>query len=186
MLVTHDPLEAMVLADRILVLEDGRTVQTGLPAEVARRPATEYVARLVGLNLYTGVMADRETRRVDLDSGGALFAAGHDPDEPGSAEVLALPGARMLVAVSPTAIALHARRPDPGSARNLWSGRVSGLELLTDRVRVAVEGMPDALVDVTPAAVAALALQPGAEVWLTAKATEVIAYPDPGRAPVVL
>jgi molybdate transport system ATP-binding protein len=194
-LVTHDPLEAMVLADRILVLEDGRTVQEGPPADVARRPATEYVARLVGLNLYTGTLADRETRRVELDSGGVLLAAGHDRDEatkgpagapPGSGSVVPLPGSRMLVAVPPTAISLFTREPDPGSARNVWTGTVTGLELLTDRVRVAVEGMPDALVDVTPAAVAALALQPGTRVWLTAKATEVVAYPDPGRAPLVV
>jgi ABC-type sulfate/molybdate transport systems ATPase subunit len=45
LLVTHDPLEALVLADRLLVLEDGRIVQAGTPAQIARRPATEYVAR---------------------------------------------------------------------------------------------------------------------------------------------
>ena len=54
LLVTHDPLEALVLADRLLVIEDGRIVQQGTPADVARRPATDYVARLVGLNLYAG------------------------------------------------------------------------------------------------------------------------------------
>ena len=173
-LVTHDPLEAMVLADQILVIEGGSVVQQGPPAEVARRPATEYVARLVGLNLYPGSLVQAEGRRIGLDGGGHLIAAGHDPDQ-----VPSLTGARMLVAVSPTAISIHAREPDPGSARNLWSGRVVGMELLTDRVRVAVEGRPDALVDVTAAAVAALSLQTGQQVWLTAKATEVIAYPQP-------
>jgi molybdate transport system ATP-binding protein len=49
--VTHDLVEAMVLADRLVVLEDGRVVQSGAPAEVARRPRTAYVAGLVGLNL---------------------------------------------------------------------------------------------------------------------------------------
>jgi molybdate transport system ATP-binding protein len=180
-LVTHDPLEAMVLADRILVLEGGRAVQAGPPAAVARRPATEYVARLMGLNLYPGVIADRATGRITLDRGGTLLAAGHLPDD-GEARVHPLPGDRMLVAVSPTAISLHTRPPDPGSARNLWTGRVAGLELLTDRVRVAVEGHPSALVDVTPAAVAELELQAGQQVWLTAKATEVVAYPDTGTA----
>ncbi len=57
-LVTHDPLEAMVLADRLMVLEAGRLVQQGTPAEVARRPASPYVARLVGLNLWTGTLDD--------------------------------------------------------------------------------------------------------------------------------
>ena len=54
LLVTHDPLEAMTLADRLLVLQDGRAVQVGTPAEVARRPGTAYVGALVGLNVYRG------------------------------------------------------------------------------------------------------------------------------------
>jgi molybdate transport system ATP-binding protein len=168
-LVTHDPLEAMVLADSILVLEGGRVVQQGPPAAVARQPATEYVARLVGLNLYPGALTDPASRRVALDAGGHLYAAGPPGTEP---------GARMLVAVSPTAISLHVREPDPGSARNIWTGHVAGLELLTDRVRVAVTGEPDALVDVTAAAVAELGLWVDRRVWMTAKATEVLAYPD--------
>jgi len=48
-LVTHDPVDALALADRIHVLEGGRLVQEGVPAEVAARPATAYVARLVGM-----------------------------------------------------------------------------------------------------------------------------------------
>ena len=177
LLVTHDPLEAMVLADRILVLEGGRVVQEGVPAAVARRPATEYVARLVGLNLYRGAVTDRSTSRVELDDGGTLFAAGHDDD---GAHVVPLPSTRMLVAVAPTAISLFTHAPDAGSARNVWTGVVSGLELLTDRVRVAVDGAPDCIVDITPAALAELGLRTGQPVWLSAKATEVTAYPDPG------
>ena len=53
-LVTHDPVDAMALADRVLVVEDGRVVQAGTPAEVNRRPRTDYVARLVGLSLLPG------------------------------------------------------------------------------------------------------------------------------------
>ncbi|WP_043673987.1 ABC transporter ATP-binding protein [Clavibacter michiganensis] len=53
-LVTHDPVDALALADRIHVLEDGRPVQEGAPAEVAARPATAYVARLVGMNRVAG------------------------------------------------------------------------------------------------------------------------------------
>ena len=55
-LVTHDPLEAMVLADRLLVIEGGRAVQQGTPAEVSEHPASSYVARLVGLNLWPGTL----------------------------------------------------------------------------------------------------------------------------------
>jgi molybdate transport system ATP-binding protein len=175
LVVTHDPLEALVLADRILVLEGGRVVQEGEPAQVARRPATQYVARLMGLNLYAGALADPATGRVELDAGGTLHAAAHETDDEAPADL----AGRVLVAVAPTAIALHASEPAPGSPRNVWPGTVTGIELLTDRVRVAVDGRPGALVDVTAAAVAALRLAVGQRVWLTAKATEVTAYPDP-------
>jgi molybdate transport system ATP-binding protein len=172
--VTHDPLEAMILADRLLVLEDGRVVQAGAPAAVARRPATDYVARLVGLNLYAGTATG--SGGVRLAGGGTLTAAG-DAEETGTSGA-PVSGAKVLVAVPPTAIAVHPAQP-AGSPRNVWPGVVDTLELLTDRVRLAVSGAPPALVDVTPAAVAELGLAPGSRVWLAVKATEVIAYPAP-------
>jgi molybdate transport system ATP-binding protein len=169
--VTHDPLEALVLADLILVLEEGRIAQTGTPAEVARRPVTEYVARLMGLNLYSGRLVDPMQGRIQLDAGGELIAAtGPQGLQKGS---------RVLAALSPTAISLHLGQLPEGSPRNVWRGTVTGVELLTDRVRVAVKGSPDALVDVTAAAVADLRLAPGLEVRLSAKAGEITAYPAP-------
>ena len=161
LLVTHDPLEALVLADRLLVLEQGRIVQDGTPAQVARQPASEYVARLVGLNLYAG-HADGE--RVVLDRGGALVI----PDHGQHGDV--------LVAVRPSAIVVSTRQPIAGSARNAWPARVAGLALLADRVRLDLDGQPPALVDVTPAAVAELSLTAGTDVWLTVKATELEVY----------
>ncbi|KQX62851.1 ABC transporter ATP-binding protein [Angustibacter sp. Root456] len=170
--VTHDAVEAMVLADRLLVVEAGRVVQQGAPADVARRPATDYVARLVGLNLLAGRAADAEGL-VTLDAGGELRGA--------AADVRA--GDRVLVSVPPHAVSLHAEHPVPGSARNVWQGTVDGLEPLHDRVRVHVDAQPPVLVDVTPGAVAELRLVPGARVWLTVKATEVEVYPDPAPTP---
>ena len=170
-LVTHDPLEAMVMTDRLLVLEGGRVVQDAVPADVARRPATPFVARLVGINLYAGEL-DPASSRVHLDGGGTLVAA----SEPGTA-------GRVLVGLRPSAITLHVTRPDRASTRNAWPGQVTGLELLGDRVRVQVAGEPSALVDVTPGAVAELRIEPGLPVWLTAKATETDAYPDVATLP---
>ena len=174
-LVTHDPLEAMVMADRLLVLEHGRVVQEGAPAEVARRPATQYVATLVGLNLYPGtVRAGSST--VVLDAGGTLVAAGHG-EQTSSAEWSA-PTGRVLVVVRPTAIAIHAEPPGAASPRNSWPGVVAGLEFLGERVRVQVDGTPAARVDITADAVADLRLAAGSPVWLTAKATDVDVYPE--------
>ena len=54
LLVTHDPLEAMAMADRLVILEHGRVLQSGTAAEVTQRPRSRYVADLVGVNLFRG------------------------------------------------------------------------------------------------------------------------------------
>src|SRR5919199_4165745 len=72
-LVSHDPVDAMALADRVVVVEEGRVVQAGTPAEVAGRPRTDYVARLVGLSLLPGT---GEGTTVRLDGGGAVAGGG--------------------------------------------------------------------------------------------------------------
>ena len=156
LLVTHDALDAMVLADEIVVLEQGRVVQRGTPGGVARAPRTDYVARLVGLNLYRGTAS---AGRATLDGGGVLQSA-DAPDGP------------VLLTFPPSAVSLHRTRPE-GSARNAWPGQVSGLEQHGATVRVAVSATPPVLADVTTAAVNELALVPGQQVWATVKATEV-------------
>jgi len=165
-LVTHDPLEALVLADQLIVLESGRIVQEGTPAQIARQPATDYVAKLVGLNLYAG-RADGAT--VALAGGGTFVI----PDRGQHGDV--------LVAVRPSAIVVSGQRPQSSSARNMWQARVTGLTLLADRVRLDLDGHPPALVDVTPAAVAELSLDPGSQVWLTLKATDLEVYTHSDR-----
>ena len=161
LLVTHDPLEALVLADRLLVLEHGRVVQEGTPAQVARRPATEYVARLVGLNLYAGTA---DGAHVALEHGGSFVV----PDHHERGEV--------LVALRPSAVVVNTHPPEGSSVRNTWPATIAGLTLLTDRVRLDLQGEPSALVDVTPAAVAELGLDAGQQVWLSAKATDLEVY----------
>jgi molybdate transport system ATP-binding protein len=168
-LVTHDPLEAMVLADRLLVIEGGRLVQEGSPTEVARHPASPYVARLVGLNLWSGRL-DAASGVVALDDGGELAVATQAQAGP------------VLVSLRPSAITVHTEWPEHTSTRNVWEGSIVDMELLVDRVRLQVQGVPSALVDVTPAAVSELTLDVGKRVWLSAKATEAEAYPEAGRS----
>jgi molybdate transport system ATP-binding protein len=168
LLVTHDPLEALVLADQVVVLEGGRIVQEGTPGQIARQPATDYVAKLVGLNLYAG-RADGS--QVELTGGGAFVIANRDAH------------GDVLVAVRPSAMVVSGEHPQPSSARNTWPATVTGLTMLADRVRLDLEGKPSALVDVTPAAVAELSLRPGSQVWLTAKATDLEVYPHTDKQP---
>jgi molybdate transport system ATP-binding protein len=158
-LVTHDPLDALVLADQVVVMEAGRVVQAGAPAELARRPRTEYVARLAGLNLLRGT-AHGTTAVV----GGThvAIAEAHYGD--------------VLLAIRPTSIAVHLQAPE-GSPRNAWPAVLTSVEVHGDQVRLATSGPLDLLVDVTPDAAAQLRLAPGTAVWLAVKATEVTAYP---------
>lgn len=160
-LVTHDPLDALVLADRLVVLEAGAITQEGVALDVARRPASAYVARLLGLNLLRGTAHDGD---VTVDGGGTLHVTDRTVSGP------------VLVAARPSAISLHLQEPE-GSPRNVWSGTVDGIESIGDRVRVTVAGAPTVMVDVTAAAVADLRVGRGDVVWLSAKATELEVYP---------
>jgi molybdate transport system ATP-binding protein len=166
LLVTHDPLEALVLADRLLVLEDGAIVQDGTPAQVTRQPATEYVARLVGLNLYPG---RAERGAVALDAGGAFAFPGHDQR------------GDVLVAVRPSAVLVTSQRLASDGA-STWPARVTGLTLLADRIRLTLDGQPPALADVTPAEVADLSLGPGSQVWLAVRTGDLEVYFRPEHA----
>jgi molybdate transport system ATP-binding protein len=159
-LVTHDPLDAMVLADRLVVIEQGRVVQEGSPADIARRPRTDYIAQLVGLNLYRG-QADGHT--VRLDSGAAIATT----------EELAGP---VFVAFPPSAVTLYRDRPNGSSARNLWRCEVAGLETHKDQIRVDLTGELPLAADLTTVAAAELDLHPGAAVWATVKAVQTHAY----------
>jgi molybdate transport system ATP-binding protein len=161
LLVTHDPIDALVLADRVVVLEGGRVTQSGTTHEVARRPATAYVASVMGQNLLRGT-ATQGT--VLLDDGGVL----HAPD--------ASMDGRVLVSVRPSSILLHEVRPE-GSARNVWSGVVQTVQPIGDRVRVSVAGDPSVVADVTRSAVEELGLSVGRPVWLSTKSTELEVYP---------
>jgi molybdate transport system ATP-binding protein len=158
--VTHDAVEAMTLADRLVVIENGRLVQTGTPVDVAERPRSRYVADLVGVNLLRG---QAEAGAVQIAGGPKVAVAGAT-----SGEVFAV--------VHPRAVSIHLIRPE-GSPRNVWSGRATGMELLGDRVRVRIEGAVPLVAEVTPAAVAELGLHAGGEVWTSFKATDVAVYP---------
>jgi molybdate transport system ATP-binding protein len=158
--VTHDPLEAAVLADRLIVIEGGRQVQSGAPAEVTEHPRSRYVADLVGVNLLRG---EAFSGSVKVSGGPTVAAAGAT-----SGEVFAV--------IHPRAVSVHRARPE-GSPRNVWRGRAHGVELLGDRARVRIEGDVPIVAEVTPAALAELKLGEGGDVWLSFKATDVSVYP---------
>ncbi|MFE9626316.1 ABC transporter ATP-binding protein [Streptomyces sp. NPDC006527] len=171
-LVTHDPLDAMVLADRLVVVEHGAVVQEGTPSDIARHPRTDYIAQLVGLNLYRG-RADGHTVRLDA---GPATTAGKAPTGPVITTTERLSGPA-FVAFPPSAVTLHRDRPTGSSARNLWRCEVAGLETHGDQIRADLTGELPLAADLTTVAAAELDLHPGAPVWATVKAAQTHAYP---------
>ncbi len=82
--VTHDQVEAMTMADRIVVMRDGVIEQIGTPLELFDRPANTFVAQFIGsprMNLFAGRLSDTDRGIVVLDQGGRLQLAGPVPPE---------------------------------------------------------------------------------------------------------
>jgi molybdate transport system ATP-binding protein len=161
-LVTHDPLEALGLADRIVVLEAGRITQVGAPADLAARPRSPYVADLLGVNLLRGTLRGDQ---LDLGDGRRIAVVAATRSGPATATI------------APRAVTLHRARPE-GSARNVWATTVADVDDHGDRVRVRVGDPIPLAVDVTLAARDELQLAPGVPVWVSFKATEVAVAGD--------
>jgi molybdate transport system ATP-binding protein len=160
-LVTHDPIDAYALADRMIVLESGSVVQSGTLADVTAHPRSSYVADLVGINLLAGQLTGQV---LTMPTGAAIVTASDLPD--GDA----------FAAIRPQAISLHLEHPE-GSPRNTWECTVADVDRLADRVRVTLVGSVPLVAEITPAALAALELRPGDPVWAAVKASEVTSYP---------
>ncbi len=157
LLVTHDPGEAFALADRLVVIEDGRAVQRGTPGEVRRHPATTWVAALTGTNLLAGRAG---SSRVHLDDHDLVLTAATELDGP------------VRAVIDPRAVALHRDRPD-GSPRNAWATVVDWVEPLGRTTRVRLGAPLPLTVDITPSSAQALGLGPGRAIWAAVKATEI-------------
>jgi molybdate transport system ATP-binding protein len=153
--ITHDPLDAAALADRIVVLEGGRIVQAGTLAEITARPRSRYVADLVGVNLLAGHATGGH---VDVGNLELMLADRVDGE--------------VLLAIPPRAVTLSRTRPE-GTARNVWQGVINGIERSGDRARLRVRGPVTIVAEVTDAAAADLHLADGDEVWVAVKATEI-------------
>jgi molybdate transport system ATP-binding protein len=159
--VTHDPLDALLVADRTVVMEEGSVVEDGPSSEVLSRPRSAFAARLAGLNLVMGSWRDGQ---VVTTAGGAV--QGLVDGEPPA------PGEDVVAAFRPSSVAVY-RQPPQGSPRNVFGVTVTQLEPLGDVVRVRADGLS---ADVTVQAAAELELMAGQHVAFTVKATEVAVY----------
>ena len=169
--VTHDPVDAYALADRVVVLDAGVVVQEGTIVEVTARPRSRYVAELVGTNLMVGVCDGAEVRGAD----GARLAVVDAP----AGDVFA------IVAPQSLSLSLPVVGGSASSPRNSWVCVVAEVVRLGERARVSLHAAPSAdplpggvlTAEITVAALDELHLRPGDEVVARAKATEVAVYP---------
>jgi molybdate transport system ATP-binding protein len=169
-LVTHSALDALVLADRVVVLAAGRVVEQGPTREVLARPRSPFAARIAGLDLVPGTACPDGLRTAD-----GLVVAGRG--------VEVVDGEPAVAVFPPAAVAVFAERPH-GSPRNVVRVRLAAVEPHGDLVRLRAgvrDGSPawaeGLAADVTPAALLDLPAEPGAEVWFAVKATEVTIHP---------
>jgi molybdate transport system ATP-binding protein len=160
-IVTHDPLDALTLADHLVFVEDGRVTQAGTPAEVLSEPRSAYVGTVVGLNLYAG-QGDSHGHVTTVEGGVVVTTS---PTE-GS----------VWATVPPSAVSLHLHEPE-GSPRNAWRLRIASVTMQGQSARVGLVGELPLTAEVTLESVTALGLQVGQEVWAAVKATEVRTYP---------
>lgn len=129
--VTHDQAEALVLADRLIVMRHGRIEQIGDPESVYLRPLTRFVAGFLGVtNLIDGTLQEIDTRYacVKTDTVGPIYAYLSDENR---AEMQA--GTPASVSVRPVNIQLTAS-PAEGSDCNTIRGRVTERTFLGELV----------------------------------------------------
>jgi molybdate transport system ATP-binding protein len=154
--VTHDVLDALLLADRVVVLEVGRVVESGTATDVLERPRSGFAARIAGLNLVSG------TWHEGTVGGIRGIAVGPEPAS----------GDNAVAVFRPRAVSVFRKAPG-GSPRNSLPVTVTDLEPHGDQVRVRADHLA---ADLTVQAVAELDLVPGSQVVFAVKASEVAVY----------
>lgn len=160
-IVSHDALDAYLLADRVLVLHDGRIVDDGPARDVLDRPRRAFTAELTGVTLLSG---RRTASGIVADDGIRLdgTATGHPAD-----------GERVAAAIRPSTVRVLASDQAVTSANSL-PAVVADLEPRGGLVLVRTDRFP-ALVPASQ--VADLRLAPGTPVTLTVAPDDVSVYP---------
>ena len=163
LLVTHDFAEAALLAEEVAVIDGGRIVQRGTPAQLAEAPASAFVADFTGASVLTGVASTHGggLTAVALDGGGELLSTDGAPPGPVAASVHPWD-----VTLEPAGAAAHT-----SSARNRVAATVASVTVLGNRARVGLRTPQPLAAELTGEGVRALGLTPGDRVVASFKAT---------------
>jgi molybdate transport system ATP-binding protein len=168
LLVTHDPVEASTLADRLVLLEEGRVTQVGTPEQIRSTPRSRYAADLVGLNAFSGPLEPFE------EGAGRLLVDGTELIVPWPE---GFEGGHVLGLLRPAAVTLSPQPPS-GSARNVLRGRVTAIVVEGERARVRIATSPAIVAEITLGSIERLGLREGGDVWASFKAVEVEVVPS--------
>ena len=162
LLITHRPTGAFLLADRIVVLEEGRATQEGTPDEIRRHPRTAYAADLAGVNLLAGTAA-----------GGVVTVEGGLTLRPGAP----VADGAVLVTVHPRSVNLFPAGPPAPGTGTTWEAEVDAVEALGERTRIVLRPPLPLVAETAAAAAAALRLRPGSRVRVAVDPAEITAQP---------
>jgi multiple sugar transport system ATP-binding protein len=131
--VTHDQIEAMTLADQIVVMHDGVVEQKGAPLELYDRPANLFVAGFIGspaMNLLPGVLrATGSTLSVDLGSGTLLPAPPNARGEDGQSVVVGIRPEHLIMAEPPEGLGVTVVVVEPTGADTQILGKFGATEV---------------------------------------------------------
>jgi tungstate transport system ATP-binding protein len=167
---THDQTEALRLADRMAVMNEGRIVQIGTVAEVMNRPADGFVASFVGVET---VLPGKVTRVSD-----GVFTASVEGGREITAVGLVRTGASVLCCIRPEHVTLSTNTPSPASsARNVFRATIKKITPLGLFTRVHLDCGFDLVAYVTRSSLEELSLTEGKEVTASFKATAVHVIP---------
>jgi iron(III) transport system ATP-binding protein len=129
--VTHDQVEALSLADRVAVMDQGRIVQEGAPTEIYERPANLFVARFLGAaNVLAGRIEERDCQgrvRIALDGSGQHLTLVAEQR----------PGARVDIVLRPENLTISASAP--AQEHNCIAGRITALAFQGNSVEYEVD-----------------------------------------------
>ncbi|MBP1730866.1 MAG: tungsten transporter binding protein [Deltaproteobacteria bacterium] len=168
---THDRIEALRLANRIAVMDEGTILQVGTPAEVMNHPANEFVASFVGVEtILHGIVIEQ--------NGGSLVTvvSATRVEALGDANV----GEHVLLCVRPENVVLATRRQDEGvSSRNVYQGQVKKVIPMGPYFKVQLDcGFPITSY-VTAHSLEGMSIQEGKTLTASFKATAVHVIRNP-------
>jgi molybdate transport system ATP-binding protein len=166
LIVTHEPVEALTLAHRLVVVEGGRVAQTGTPEEIRTAPRTRYVADVVGVNVLPGALEPVADGAGVIRTPAADIVVAWPPSFPRE------PISDVVGVVRPSDVGVHIARPS-GSPRNVLHGRVESISIEGERARIVADTDPPLAAEITLGSLRRLEIAAGSAIWLSFKAVEV-------------